>query len=539
MVESVSVNNKDVPSFCFHREYGYELIQHRNNEYCHILEHHNIDQRTDQHSDKSHVASLRKQHPDVNDRNGCICVVEDLTELNSDTYSFNNNTLDEYNDEIRKVMSNLFPDIRNKDHNSFAKDVVKTKEQFDVHTLDEKIVEQDIEVQPNIEYVGLNMPESHTDEENMFIPHSDSQMQSFSYVCIEYDEELDENKVVIYRSETNEVVQLRMYNLTFSKQDMPSSHMFISEYPAYFVVFQGTSSFYHHYEDVVVNAYYLLKYTGRLHASLKSQIYFYHNGLYEGFKEFYTHTFLMELPLRPDYFEVYTTKPNICYKNAAFSFGHDWFYGEPSNLNIPKQIARQEVTHFLKQTFHLGERCSYKTEIVLLNRRSQRRILNSLELLLAAIKNGFSSISIVYFEDLNLLEQAEVASCARIFILVQGSALIWIPFMPPNSAVIEISWPQKNWMFHANFMFARDPYLHLFKLQIPTNDLYPDLGYFLMYTPLENQSRDYFKKALQEWPENPFLGNPYKFTHCLVDVNAFLEIMKQADLRLRSHSRET
>ncbi len=480
---SVYVTNEDVPSFCLHMEYGYGIIQHGNNGHCHLLEHRDINQKTDQHF-------VGQNNPYINDKA-----------------------------------------IENSDRQEIANHISQNRQQFVDDTLDDMVTEEKV-IHHDIYRENWNKSESN--EKYIFTPNNDSQMQSFRYVCIEYDAELDGNKVVIYRSEREEVVQFPRYDLTFTKRDIPSSHTLISEYPAYFVVFLGTSSFFHHYDDILVDAYYMLRYTGRLQSVLKNQLYFYHNGLYEGFKQFYTHTFLMELPVRPDYFEVYKTEPNICYKDAAFSFGHAWYYDNPFNINIPKQIARQEVTHLLKQKLHLGERCSYMNDIVLLNRRSQRTILNSLELHLTAVENGFTSINIVYFEDLNLLEQAEVASCARIYILVHGAAIIWIPFMPPNSAVIEIAWPQKNWMFYANLMFARVQHLHLFKIHVPNDDLYPDMGNFLKYIPPEKYTKDYFEKQLSERSEDPNIGNPYKFAHCLVNKQLFLEVLKQADDRLRS-----
>ncbi len=547
LVGSDTIKKKDVSSFCLRNEYFCGLIHGRSTEYCHIQENIGVDQKIDQYRigqgethDKVNVAGAycdTNEHS--NDRNSKNYFtdnirLQDKNVINNYTNTFKDQTQDEDNEENMEVHSKIVPDIWSTGQTSYLNDVAHIKQQFSEHTLDAKSVE-DIAAQPKIIHDNWNKPESHNNEKYIFTPNTDSQMQSFRYVCIEYDVELDQKKVVIYKSQTDEVLHFRMYDLTFTKQDIPQGRILISEYPAYFVVFLGTSSFYHHYEDVVVPTYYMLKHTARLHSSVKSQLYFYHNGLHHGFKQFSTHIFLMELPIRPAYFAIEKAEPNICYMDAAFNLGKYWYEGDPLTINVPKQIARQEVTHVLKEKLHLGEKCSYMNMVVLLNRRSSRMILNSLELMLAARQNGFSSMDIIYFEDLDLLQQAEVISCARIFILVHGAAMIWIPFLPPNSAVIEIGWPQKNWIFYATNMFANDPYLHMFTLQIPTNHLYPDMGYFLMQTPPEKQNMDYFETVLHEWPEEPFSDNPYKFSHCLVEKTEFLEVLKQADQRLRSY----
>ncbi len=531
VTRSVTIQKGDVSSVCLHRGYGYGLTPYHADKtygHCQIMELPATNQKTDQCSvkqenhDRNGLANDQcdmLDHLDDNERTRRNYFtynirLNDQNGVNNYTSTFNDQTVDEDNGDNMGAYSKINPDNWNIER--YFNDMPQAKEQLGEHALDEQ-------------------SESQTNRKYIFTPNIDSQMLSFKYVCIEYDQELNENKVVIYRSEMDDVLHLPKYKLTFTTGDIPHTHTFISEYPAYFVVFEGTTSFYHHYEDVVVPAYDLLKYTGRLNSSVKSQLYFYHNGLYEGFDQFYTHAFLMELPIRSDYFALDKTKPNICYLDAAFSLGGHWHDGEPPNFNVPKVIARLEVTHFLKQTLRLGEKCSYMNHIVLLNRRSQRIILNSLELLLAAIEIGFSSINIIDFEDLNLLEQAEVMSCARIYILVHGSGMIWIPFMPPNSAVIEIAWPQKNWVFFASDMFAIHPHLHIFKLQLPTKDLYPDMGHLLKITSLEDQTKKHFEKSFHEWPENPHLGNPYKFAHCLVDKQAFLEVLKQADQRLKGN----
>ncbi len=402
---------------------------------------------------------------------------------------------------------------------------------------------QDKHSSDNIKSVGnddtwnLDKSKSNKTGSYTFTPINNGYMKSFRYVCIERDDKQGQNKIVVYRSQVDEVVHYDLYDITFSQRNMPSTHTLITEHAAYVVVFRGTESFFHHYEDVIVDIYYLLKKTGRLNSSIKNQLYFFHNDLDEDFKQFYTHKFLMELPIRPDYFAIDRMHATICYTDVALSLGMPWYIDarDQTKLNIPKLTARTEVTQYLKQKLHLGESCSDKDEIVILDRQSQRSMLNSVELLRTAQLNGFRRISIVYFEYLNVLEQAEVMSCTRILILVQGSALIWIPFMPPNSAVIEISWPQKNWIFHANYMFAKQPYLSLFKLQIPTEDLYPDMGRFHVLIYPEKRTKKYYEKMLNEWPEDPFLTNPYKFAHCLVDKEEFLKVLNQADSRLKSN----
>lgn len=146
-----------------------------------------------------------------------------------------------------------------------------------------------------------------------------------------------------------------------------------------------------------------------------------------------THTYLPFLKaLKIDkMLHLYNISSPVCFRHVFL----------PSHSE--KRFLNKETVHNFTKYFNITNQCP-KNNIVLINRKSSRKILNSQEIINFAKSLGYTNSSVVYMEDLSIQEQMQVIHCADVLIGVQGAALTWFPFMPFNATFVEIGfngWP--------------------------------------------------------------------------------------------------
>ena len=98
--------------------------------------------------------------------------------------------------------------------------------------------------------------------------------------------------------------------------------------------------------------------------------------------------------------------------------------------------ALSRVNDYMQATTE--HRCTSKYALFI-QRNHTRRILNIDDLTARAAKlYGYHNIRVVYFENTSIAEQWKMIRCADVLIGVQGAALVWFTYLPPNATFVQL-----------------------------------------------------------------------------------------------------
>ncbi len=363
---------------------------------------------------------------------------------------------------------------------------------------------------------------------------NNANMKSYRNVCIEYNS-VKGSHIVIYNSPNEEKRHLSWFDMQFTTKDVPKGRKLVRQYPAYFVAFWGSASYFHHYEDVIVQVYYLLNSTHQLQAHIHGQLFFAADALRVNFTQLKTYKFLMSFPIREKHSFLPWVRKSICFLNAAFWVGSPWYFNsssEPKN-NQEKRQAHTHTTDYIKKALHLGEACPLQNQVTIINQRTTHKILN-IELLVKYSKQaGYTNISVVYMEDIPVHQRAEIAACTRILVGVQGSGLAWTSFLPKPAVLIEVVWNMRIWELYLSAMFRGHPYITVFDMKIPDGDVLVDIQRALQHPPVDLQGTVNMHTVLKEFKKTELVLNPYVWADCKVDENDFITQLNKAKAVLK------
>ena len=98
--------------------------------------------------------------------------------------------------------------------------------------------------------------------------------------------------------------------------------------------------------------------------------------------------------------------------------------------------ALSRVNDYMHETTKLE--CVSKYALFIQRNRT-RRILNIEDLTARAAKlYGYNNVRMVYFENASIAEQWKMIRCADVLIGVQGAALVWFTYLPPNATFVQL-----------------------------------------------------------------------------------------------------
>ncbi len=285
---------------------------------------------------------------------------------------------------------------------------------------------------------------------DVFKPYTFGGVYTIADVCIENDPA--KGKVEIRRNTTVSQKRLVVYNakysgeatlkvaasmnardknwkLLYKTQPVPSSHKYITAYPAYFVTSSCTGNLYHLWQDTVIGLYGALKATNRLMSQEPNQLIFKSPILPGMFNQCQSRDRFKELITAfgvRQYYDTYHAFPaKTCYRNAVLG----WI---PSDSEIVSDFVINRIP------FDINNCDPLKTVTII--QRLNRQILNLEELLKAAKDMGFKNTQVFTFENMTFSEQYAIIRCTDILIGVRGAGLQWLTFMRPNRGLMELSW---------------------------------------------------------------------------------------------------
>ncbi len=190
-------------------------------------------------------------------------------------------------------------------------------------------------------------------------------------------------------------------------------HIYISEYPAYFVISSLHGNLFYFIRHFVSGLFGLLIETRRLGIPSGSKLFY--RGYNPPLNDVSWHAFntqlnktyfqdiLYALGVQKQFGMYFENKPNMCYQNAIFGWR-------------PYKIY--QLVQYLKRKLPFNESLCKEHSIIIVERsnNSYRHILNVQELKAEIIKAGYSNVKIVIFEYISFLEQYQIVRCARILI---------------------------------------------------------------------------------------------------------------------------
>ena len=264
--------------------------------------------------------------------------------------------------------------------------------------------------------------------------------------------DLPRKVIVVYNSRKNETTKFKVgasenshiddWPITYQTGPPPSTHKYIEEYPAYFMINTCPGNMWHYLADSLSQLYWTMKTTKRLNSTIPNMVYF-RQPMYELHKKANGSSFcfnpasfaplLTSFSVRKDFDTYHKAADNICYQNAVFGQGRG-----SNNKEIAEYVTKKFDLHNLK----CGD-----SPVVTILQRTYRQILNAEDLKTAAIKTGFHNTTIVSFDDKPFMDQMSYIACTDILVGVLGTGLQWTIFLRPGRALLEISWPKKGWGF--------------------------------------------------------------------------------------------
>ena len=230
---------------------------------------------------------------------------------------------------------------------------------------------------------------------------------------------------------------------------------------------------------------------------------------------------LKTLYIDPVHDAFYRVPDRTCFKQAVFGAA-----------NLLPNDSRMAVDHVLTH-FNI-DRISCQTNSLTIVQRKTRRILNPSELLDAASEVGFDNIELVNLEDLSIREQLQTAACSRVFVGIQGAGLQWAIFMPENSTLIEISWPDKFWA----------GYFRQFVIQYGIRHFDLEAKYVRLNWPAYQDNVRHGKEVLfkeretlSKKPPKSAIDNIWKWADGMVDVAEYKSILTSVLYDLKAQHR--
>ena len=306
--------------------------------------------------------------------------------------------------------------------------------------------------------------------------------------------------------------KIQSWKITFKTGPVPSTHRVVSSHPAYFISPSCPGNLYHFWTDSTRLLYGTLKATNRLNASDGNQV-FYPASFREWARESWDgnscynplrfQELLLTLGVRPWHGWYGYAPTNTCYTNAVFGY-------IDSNIN-----EREAENYVMAAMGYMPEQCPTGPTVTILQRKT-RRILNAEQLQNASKALGLSRTFLYEFEDLPVREQFKIASCSDILIGVQGAGMAWLYFMPNTSGLIEIAWPQKQWISrYKNRALLRG----MKAASILNPEVYPNWEVFAKREGHGIPFSEDLKQRLLE------VGTVYRWADTKVDVGVFTTVL--------------
>ena len=212
---------------------------------------------------------------------------------------------------------------------------------------------------------------------------------------------------------------------------------------AFFVQPTFAGNFHHFFIDEFVPLYSVVVLSNRLHPGARNQILYrtpqigseddrdHSRRTYEGFLR----TLYID-----DFHDVFYNLPNnTCFRQVVFG-------SRP--LLFRQRDVIDHVLSYYNLTMYSNRNASNLYVTVLA--RKYRRIINTEEVLSFAKEVGFQNLRIVDFSGKSIRYQLQIMSTSNVFIGIHGAGLQWSVFMPEDSHLIELAWPQKHWGFYYN-----------------------------------------------------------------------------------------
>ncbi len=298
-----------------------------------------------------------------------------------------------------------------------------------------------------------------------FKPVNGNGMYTLHDICIELapgstrvpltpDEMVPAKRLVAYNAHTDGIRNLtvavshnshvKTWDILQVKAAIPSSHIYITDHPAYFIIDSPLGNLYHFWTDLYHGLYGILKLTNQLGVSDGSYLYFkgYQDGMrpWHIFNKYFSRerfkTFMCALGIRPGFCMFFNETANTCFRNAVFG----WFPTEST-----------EVVDYLATKLPFdSDKC--KTKQIVIIQRSVRLILNVDQLKQAANQLGFDNIDVVDFANITIFDQYQLIRCTQILIGINGAGLQWALFMNPGSGLMELSFAKPGFHQHYGFM---------------------------------------------------------------------------------------
>ena len=230
-------------------------------------------------------------------------------------------------------------------------------------------------------------------------------------------------------------------------KELPNDYKVVRDQTAYFLKNEGPkepSNFYHFIKQIYYPLYHLMNRTNQLHSEAQNIVFYpapyafcekdkrviYHNpDKYKHFRDVLHIKNKLEL-------SAYVDKPDpnkVCYENAVFS--RDLFIED----------GRGAWEYFKKVSNIRDDVCKPKT-LTIINRSLYRKILNVDKLMSIAKEFGYNPKEVL-LEKMTIKEQAQLIYCTNVLVGLNGAGLQWAYFMKDNSAVFEIAWPEKEWLY--------------------------------------------------------------------------------------------
>ncbi len=234
----------------------------------------------------------------------------------------------------------------------------------------------------------------------------------------------------------------RRWDIFQVKGPIPSSHIYITDHPAYFASPSVFGNLYHFWRDFYIGLFGSLKLTNQLGVPDGNYLYFreYNDGIgpnwpryIDGYNRERYSTFLYALGIRPGFTMFFNGTVNTCFRNAVFGWA-------PTDSG--------QIVDYLATKFPFdSNKCKPKQIIII--QRSHRLILNVDQLKQAAIELGYNNVEVVDFSKLTLLDQYQLTRCTRILVGINGAALQWAVFMKPGSGMLELGFAKPK--FHTTY----------------------------------------------------------------------------------------
>ncbi len=317
-------------------------------------------------------------------------------------------------------------------------------------------------------------------------PVNDNYMKTLEYVCVQG--QLSDQKLIVYNSlaDTNSTY-MGHFPVKYKRRGIPSVFTYHKETVAFFIPTRWPNNFFHNIEDALVPAYLLIRDTNRL---IKKP-----NVLYEKVLS-YRRTpecqppnicnivtpFMKLLPIKWPPTRFGHAKSKICYRYGVVHIQtlltNDFHIFRDRSQR--KVLARREIARYIHRESDIIDNmvCPNKDansdEIVtIIQREGTRKITNIGKVKARLIRGGVKKVIIAKMEEMTMVEQVHLVYCTDVLVGAHGAGLMWTMFMQPNTALIELAWPDihENVGFFYTKMFINDSSTFVFPLRIGVNDV--------------------------------------------------------------------